>query len=96
MCISIEQAPLLREDEIAARQNTLLTCQQARTIASWWQSSNLVGSAMAELASTGTVDSADLLSDILSSLGDVDSPFGDRTDLCDLYAWTVYQVNRKV
>jgi hypothetical protein len=94
MEINAGKAPLLTSGQIDDGRHVVtrfLTNQEARTIADQWQSSGNIGSAMAQLASTGRVSAAELLDDIVATMVDV-SMHRNATnyrDLCDLYAWAV-------
>lgn len=99
MEINAGRAPLLTGSEMGeARGDAVrfLTNQEARTVASWWQSSGSVGSHMAELASTGRVDVAELLADVTATMVDVSMHrnAANFRDLSDLYAWAVMMASR--
>jgi hypothetical protein len=96
--ISAGRGPLLTTAEVSRREpERFLTNQEARTVASWWQSSGTVGSRLAELASTGDVDASALMDDIARTMMDVHKGDEQRTsyiDLADLWAWAVMMAHR--
>ena len=98
MEIDAGRAPHLTSDAMDARGDAVrfLTNQEARTVASNWQSPGTRGMPFATLASTGRVDPAELQSSIIGELTDrSNSPNShDFRDLCDLYAWAVIQAGR--
>lgn len=58
----------------------------AVTIAAWWQSSGYTGKAFAELASTGSADSEELIFSIQYAFGEADNEL-DRKALLLLLVW---------
>jgi len=59
-----DMAAVLEPWHADGRANGTITDATALTIASWHQSPGLVGGALAQLASTGSVDYLDLMEDI--------------------------------
>lgn len=100
MEIDAGHEPHLTTFEMEAYYDTtlrFLTNQEARTIAGWWQSGSSVGIHMAELASSGRVDAAELLDAIVATMQDVhkgDDSRQNYRDLCALYAWAVMMAHR--
>lgn len=66
----------------------LLTDDEARTIATWWQSSGTVGRHLAQLASTCSVPLQDLLDDIDATWREAGTDW-DRRSLDQLKAWAL-------
>lgn len=90
MIVKAGREPLLMEHELAARcDRRALTDAEARTIASWFQTSGPVGAAFAELASTGRADAGELCQNVTDTIRHDRPDSCAIRDLCDLYAWVV-------
>ena len=82
-------------DMVEARHGVVeITDAAALTIASWWQSAGYIGSAFAELASTGSVDADALSRDIAAVYGEAHPT--DRQCLDMLGTWAIHHDSRQV
>lgn len=68
----------------------IITDETAMTIASWYASPGAVGQHLAALATTGTVDTDDLLDDIDRTLLDYGDDTDERDELIALAAWVKF------
>lgn len=86
------------EMRAANEAENAITDGTARAIASWYQTSGGTGLAFAELASTGRVESADLIHAIEREAANCTFP-GVREEEClrdmfALYFWAVWKISR--